>query len=160
LDPNLAKSMADTIAEALGRLSQRDSIVFRSNADRFKARLDSLIVEIKTTLAPLTERRFYVFHPAFGYFARAFELQQVAVEIAGKEPSARQLAELIERARAEGVRVIFVQPQFSQRSAQAVAEAIGGAVVTIDPLAHDYIGNLREVARQLQEHLAPNEAKK
>jgi len=64
----------------------------------------------------------------------------------GKEPSARQLAALIALAKEKGIKVIFVQPQFSQTGARADAEAIGGAVVSIDVLAYDYLDNLRRLA--------------
>ena len=67
------------------------------------------------------------------------------MEIEGKRPTARQLARLIERAKAANVKVIFVQPQFSEKSAAAVAEAIGGVVIPMDPLARDYLANLRKM---------------
>jgi zinc transport system substrate-binding protein len=90
-----------------------------------------------------------VFHPAWGYFAETYGLTQVPIEKEGKEPGARALAALIEQARREQVKVIFVQPQFSRRSAEQVARAIGGQVVAIDPLAPDYADNLRQAARSI-----------
>jgi len=95
----------------------------------------------------------YVFHPAFGYFADAYGLTQVPVEFEGKEPGARQLAGLIDRARADGVRVIFVQPQFSGKSAAVVAAAIGGAVIPINPLSRDYLANLEAMASAVEQGL-------
>ena len=76
------------------------------------------------------------------------------MEIEGKEPTARQLTALIARARKDGVRVIFVEPQFSARSAEAVAQAIGGAVVPMDPLARDYLANLSDMAEKIRKALA------
>ena len=67
-----------------------------------------------------------MFHPGFGYFADAYGLKQEAVEAGGRTPAAKQLRVLIEQARADGVKTIFVQPQFAPQSAQVVAEAIGG----------------------------------
>ena len=98
-------------------------------------------------------RDLFVFHPAYGYFARQYGLTQVAVETGGRQPSARHLAELIDRARARDVRVIFVQPQFARHSARAVADAIGGAVVPLDPLAEDYLGNLEQMASTVESAL-------
>ena len=98
-------------------------------------------------------RSFFVFHPSFGYFADDYGLEQVAVETGGSEPSARQLARLIREARDAEVRVIFVQPQFSRKSAETIASEIGGAVVPIDPLARDYIENLERMARAVEEGL-------
>jgi len=92
-----------------------------------------------------------VFHPAWGYFADTYGLIQIPIEKEGKEPGARALTLLIGQARREHVKVIFVQPQFDRKSATQVARAIGGRVVAIDPLAPDYMNNLRGVARQISE---------
>ncbi len=101
-----------------------------------------------------------MFHPAFGYFAHEYGLQQVAVEIEGKEPTARQLARLIKNAKEHDVKVIFVQPQFPKKNAENLAESIGGAVVPIDDLARDYVTNLEEIAKKNQNPLfSPNQGK-
>jgi zinc transport system substrate-binding protein len=100
-------------------------------------------------------RHFAVFHPSWGYFADAYGLTQLPIELGGREPGPRGLAEVIRRGREAGVRVVFVQQQFSQRSALAVAEALGAKVVEADPLALDYIDNLRVVAIAWPTALAP-----
>jgi len=94
--------------------------------------------------------RFMVFHPSWGYFARDYGLEQVAVEIEGKEPKPNQLRKLIEKARAENIHVIFAQPQFSTKSAKLLAGEIGGEVVMIDNLAENWRQNMREVAEKLR----------
>jgi zinc transport system substrate-binding protein len=104
-------------------------------------------------LGPLKGREILVFHPAFGYFAERYGLTQRAVESEGKEPGPRQLAALIDTARERGVRVVFVQPQFSRSSAEKIAEAIGGAVVPMDPLASDYLANLERMATEVRKAL-------
>jgi zinc transport system substrate-binding protein len=96
-----------------------------------------------------------VFHPAWGYFADTYGLTQVPIEREGKEPGARALAALIDQAKREKTQVVFVQPQFDKRSAVQVAQAIGGAVVAVDPLAPDYIDNLRRVGREFSQALQP-----
>ena len=102
--------------------------------------------DLKKTLAGKKGLRFMVFHPAWGYFAQAYGLRQVPIEIEGKNPKPAQLQELIRRARESGIRVIFVQPQFSTKSAEIVAREIGGQVAFADPLAGDWMANLRQVA--------------
>ena len=87
-----------------------------------------------------------VFHPAWGYFARDFGLEMIPVEIGGQEPSAAEMAALIEGARGEEIRVIFAQPEFSTRAAETIAKEIGGEVLLISPLATDWLDNLRQVA--------------
>lgn len=68
-------------------------------------------------------------------------------------PWCRELVGIIERAKAEGVKVIFVQPQFSMRAAETAAEAIGGAVVPIDPLSDDWLENLRGIGNTVRAEL-------
>ena len=87
-----------------------------------------------------------VFHPAWGYFAHAYGIKQVPIEIEGKEPKPAQLKELIEHARENSIKLVFLQPQFSSQSADVVAREIGGQVAFADPLAEDWMGNLRQVA--------------
>lgn len=153
LDPRLVKIQAGIICRELCRLDPAHKADFERNLDAFTADLDAVHARITEVLAPLKGQEFFVFHPAYGYFADAYGLKQVAVEIGGKEPSQKQLVELIDKARKAGARLIFVQPQFSTRSAQVIAEAIGGVVVPLDPLAEDYLENLADMASKIEEAL-------
>jgi zinc transport system substrate-binding protein len=153
LDPKLVEIQAANIARGLSEIDSTHRDVFERNLKEFQAdlrRVDSLIAEV---LAPLKGRTFYVFHPAYGYFGAAYGLKQKAVEVGGKEPGAKQLAELIDQAKKENVRIIFVQPQFSKASAETVAKAIGGAVVPLDPLAGNYLENLEKMAAEIRRAL-------
>jgi len=150
LNPLYVKTQAETICDALGKLDPAQADEFRKNLAAFQADLDRVHAQIADTLAPLRGREIFVFHPAFGYFTDAYGLKQVPVEIEGKEPTARELTRLIGRARAAGVKVIFVQPQFSPKSAAAVAETIGGAVVPMDDLPRDYLKNLEDMAAKVR----------
>lgn len=153
LDPDLVKIMARNTCDELCRLDSAHARNYRGNRDAFVVELDSLKIRIAALLAPYKVRSFFVFHPAYGYFGRAFGLRQVAIEVDGKEPGAKELAALMEHARADGAKVLFVQPQFSSKSAQAIAEAIGATVVPIDPLARDYLKNLEQVAKAIAKGL-------
>lgn len=137
--------MGTAIRAALIDLRPGQAALFNANYDRFAADLEALDAEIRARLAPLQVRRFLVFHPAWGYYADTYDLTQMAIEFAGKEPGPRALVELIESARAAGVRAVLVQPQFSPRAAQQVAAAIGGRVESVDNLSADYFGTLRRV---------------
>jgi len=158
LNPRYAKIMAATIEKALEAADLPHAEAFRKNLAALDDDLDKLDARLREALAPLAGRDFFVYHPAFGYFADAYGLRQAPVELEGKEPTARQLARLVARARAEGVRIIFVQPQFSAKSAEAVAAAIGGAVVPLDDLAKDYVANLTDMADKVRSALAGSAA--
>ncbi len=145
-DPRRVMLMAKGIRDQLSELAPADAGRFDANYRELVAELEVLDRDIRTMLADVERRRFLVFHPAWGYFADAYGLEQIAIEAAGKEPGAQALAAVIDRARQEGVSVVFVQPQFNRRAARRVAEAIGGQVAAADPLAPDYFANLRAVA--------------
>jgi len=153
LSPLLAKRQARTIRDALIQTDPSGREAYEAGYRNLAAELDGLHEEIAAALAPYRGQEIFVYHPAYGYFTDEYGLRQVAVETGGSEPSAQQLARLIERARERQVRIIFVQPQFSRTGAEAVAEAIGGVVVPLDPLAEDYVENLREMARKIAEAL-------
>ena len=89
----------------------------------------------------------FVYHPSFGYFADEFNLEQVAIETGGKEPTTSTLSEIINEAFEHGVKLIIVQPEFSQKSAQIIANSINGTVTTLNPLSENYIENLRDIAK-------------
>lgn len=153
LDPKLVKTQAETICRALSELDAANARTYRENLLAFQRELDQLDARLTKTLAPLKGRAFFVYHPAFGYFAAAYGLKQVAVETGGKEPPPRQVAALVERARREGVKVIFVQPQFSDKTARAIAREIGGAVVAADDLPRDYLAGMDKLAGAIEEAL-------
>lgn len=142
--------MADDMAAAMISADPGNAESYRQNLQRTSAALGELHNELAADLAPFKGAAFYVFHPSFGYFARDYQLEQEAVEIAGKSPSPRQLSALIAKARADGVRIIFVQPQFDVKSAATVAQAIDGVVEPLDPLAEDVVGNLRNIAAKIR----------
>lgn len=148
-DPHLVKYMTGRIRDKLAELDPGNEQHYRRNYAAFAAELDALDRDIRLLLRDVANRKFMVFHPAWGYFARAYGLIQVPIENEGKEPGPRAMAALIEQARREQVKVIFVQPHFSSKSAEQVAQAIGGCVVAIDPLSADYADNLRKVAGQI-----------
>ncbi|MBK1720104.1 metal ABC transporter solute-binding protein, Zn/Mn family [Thiocystis violacea] len=149
--PLLVKTMGERIASALAELDPARSSQYAANLAAFQSELDTLDRDIRAQLVGLKHRRFMVFHPAWGYFAEAYGLTQIPIEKEGKDPGPRSLKALIDQARAREVRVIFVQPQFSRKSADQVARAIGGRVEVIDNLSPDYFENLRRVARVIAE---------
>jgi zinc transport system substrate-binding protein len=150
LSPPLVKKQAETILAALQEIDPAHARVYETNYRQFVAAIDELDAELKALFAGKEGLQFMVFHPAWGYFAHAYGLKQVPVEIEGKDPKPAQLEALIKRAKKEGVRVIFAQPQFSTRSADLIAREIGGQVTFADPLAEDWMANLREVAAKFK----------
>jgi len=153
LSPPLVRNQARTIVRALQEIDPDHQSIYQDNYQAFIAEIAKLDAELKTIFAGQRGLQFMVFHPAWGYFAHAYGLQQLPVEIEGKDPKPAQLRALIEHARENDIKVIFVQPQFSARSAQLIAREIGGQVVIADPLAVEWTANLRKVARQIKDQV-------
>jgi zinc transport system substrate-binding protein len=150
LAPGPVKIQATAIRDGLARLDPAGTARYEENYHRFVQELDELDAELKGLLADKSGSEFLVFHPAWGYFAQAYGLKQVAIEAEGKEPKPAELQAVIAQARQKGIRTIFVQPQHSTRTAATIAKTLGGEVVSADPLAGDWPGNLREVARKFK----------
>ncbi len=150
LDPDLVAQMAQTIVRTLSKADPKNSQQYATNYQQFLAEIQTVKEKIRHSLASVKQKTFIVFHPSFGYFAKAFGLHQVAIEREGKEPSLAYIKRVIEFAREHRIQTIFVEPQFSQKSARYIAKAIGGKVVNIDPLAYAWDKNLLEVAQSFE----------
>jgi zinc transport system substrate-binding protein len=150
LSPPNVKKIAEKICRALIETDPSNHAAYEENLGRFQREIDSLHAHLSGLFSDKKGAKFMVFHPAWGYFARTYGLEQVPVEVEGKEPKPAQLRALIEEARREGIKVIFVQPQFSTRSAEAIAKAIGGEVVVADDLRQDWEENLRNQAERFK----------
>lgn len=153
LDPKRASEQAQLIADALAILDPDHAADYLARADDLTARLDTLDAELTAILAPVRGRDLVVAHPAFGHFASAYGLHQVAVEVGGHEPSPRRLAELLERVGSRGSRVLFIQPQFPLAAAKRMETAAGLRLEILDPLAEDYMQNMRAMARTILDAL-------
>jgi zinc transport system substrate-binding protein len=154
LSPTLVKTQAQTIYEALVELDPAHKDVYKANLESFTADIDALDADIRQTLARIESRKFMVFHPSWGYFARDYGLEMIPIEVGGQEPSAAELAALIAEAKEGNIKVVFAQPEFSTRDAETIAKEIGGEVLLISPLAPDWLDNLRQVAETFAEVLS------
>jgi zinc transport system substrate-binding protein len=145
LSPPLVKVQAQTIANALVQLDAKHKQVYQANLERFLAEIDTLDADIRKALQG-ANRKFIVFHPSWGYFARDYGLEMIPIQVGGQEPSAAELGALITKAKKEGIKVVFAEPEFSTQSADTIAREIGGEVLLLNPLSPDWLNNLRTVA--------------
>jgi zinc transport system substrate-binding protein len=150
--PDTVRVAARNIAEALVAADPVHTAEYRANLVSFLAEIDALDRDIRGLLGPGRPgqvRKFMVYHPSWAYFAQEYGLEEIAIEAEGKEPSAQRLLQLIDRGRREGVKVVFVQGGFPRKSAQVIADAVGGRVLTADPQERDWERNLRHVAAEI-----------
>jgi zinc transport system substrate-binding protein len=149
MSPRNAQIMVQNIASGLIKIDPANRDYYEQNRDTYLQILEQLDRDIRDSLSAVKNRIFMVYHPAFGYFASNYNLTMLPIEAEGKEPTPAGLQHLIEQAREYNIRVVFTEPQFNPQSARVIAEAIDGRVVSIDPLARDYIENLRILLGEL-----------
>ncbi|MDQ1355410.1 MAG: zinc transport system substrate-binding protein [Acidobacteriota bacterium] len=155
LSPAAVKIQAKHILDAFMEV-EKDAIkraAYEKNFNQFMQDINALNSEIEALLKPIPNKKFMVYHPAWAYFARDYGLTQYPIEMEGKSPSAAVMKEIVDTARLENIRVIFVQQQFDAANAWAVANEIKGKVVTADPLAPDWLDNMRKTAHTFKEAL-------
>ena len=154
--PENVKVMSETIYQTLSEIDPAHEAEYAANLATFQQDIDDLEDEIEANLEGITSNKFIVFHPAWAYFARDFGLEQIAIEIEGSEPSAQELASIIDEAKEENIQVVFGQPEFSTKTADYIAEEINGQVILISPLAENWLENLRGVGTTFGEVLKTN----
>jgi len=153
MDPHIwtsiknAKIMVKNIRDGLIEIDPENKNYYDENAEKYIKELDKLDEEVAQYTSETKNKDFIVFHPAFAYFCRDYGLHQIPVEQEGKEPTAKWMERVIEEAKQKNIKVIFVSPQFNQKSAEVIANEIQGKVVSVDPLAEDYLENMRKIAK-------------
>lgn len=149
--PANARQIVGNIADALCEIDHAHDTLYIYNMHRTQAAIDSLHTTLTATLADLPSRSFVIAHPALTQFAADYGLHQIAIEADGKEPTPASLQTLITQARDEGVRVVFVQREFADRSARIITEQLGATLVQINPLAYDWPAEMTKIARSLKD---------
>lgn len=133
-----AKVIAQNTCQALVKLDPENQETYQAGYQRLIGEIDSTAVEMKRLLQPLAGSAFIIYHPTLTYFAREFGLQQLCIELDGKEPSPAQLKQLLETATQSGAKVVFVQQEFDQKNAELIAKETGCRLVTINPLSYNW----------------------
>ena len=146
--PSNVKIIAQNIYDALIKEDPDNADYYKRNLDIFLASIDETHRQIMHILTSLEDgETFMVFHPSWGYFAKAYNLEQIAVEIEGKEPKPKELIYLLKEAKEEKVKAIFTQPEFSDTTAKIIAKELQIPVVKVSPLAANWSENLINIAK-------------
>lgn len=153
LSPKNAVVQVSNICDGLIQADPADKDYFINNTDLYIEQLRTVDIDINTSLEGARRRTFIVHHPAWTYFAQDYGLTQLPIMENEQEPGPRYLAGVVERARAEGISVIFVEPEFNQKTAEVLAREMNCSIVYIDPLAGDYLDNLLYSAERIAESL-------
>ena len=147
LSPKNAKIMVENICDGLIEIDPVNKNYYLVNKEKYILELESVDKSIERILFNVDNRKIIVFHPSWRYFALDYGLEQIPIEIEGKEPSSADISKLIDFAKEKNISIVFAQPQFNSKSAELIANEIEGTVVFIDALAKDYIENLMNVSK-------------
>ncbi len=151
LSPPWLIGQAQATAKALSQLDPENAALYQDRATRLVDKISALDERLRRQLKPYHGRSFLILHPALGHFAHAYGLEQKVIQSGDAPPTPKHLRELIQQARQDNTATVFTQPQFDDQSARMAAEAIGGRVVTIDPLAEDVLANLKNIGDTLSD---------
>lgn len=150
LSPACAREIARAVADALTEELPGGSDAIVERREALLREIGAVEAELAAELEPYAGRSFLVFHPALGYLARAYGLQQLAIQRGASEPGPAEVAAVVREARERGIHEVFVQPQFSSEAAAMVAgELPDGRVVTVDPLSSDWPSMMRSLGDAL-----------
>lgn len=148
LSPKEVSVQARTIAQALSRLFPENAAAYQQGLNGLLQDLKVLDKQIASELAPLKKRLILVSHPAYAYFCRDYNLQQLSIEFEGKDPTPKQLTSLLNRTRSAFVKKVYIQKQYSSKGARLFAKELGAEIVMLDPYSEDYFKSMREIAHQ------------
>ena len=155
IDPHIwtsitgAKVMIQNIADALVELDPENRALYAQNYEQTLSEIEAVRREMEQILQPVRGTSFIIYHPALTYFAREFGLNQLCIELDGKEPSPAQLKNLIEVAHHSGAKIVFVQQEFDKKNAELIAEETGCKLVRINPLSYNWKEEIMNLAKIL-----------
>ncbi len=149
LDPILVKTQAKNILDAIVQVDNINRDFYYENYKKFLLELDELHLALTNNLKEVKGKKFMVFHPSWGYFATRYDLIQEAVEKEGKDPKPKEIISLINEAKEEGIKIVFIAPQFSKKSAEIIANGIKGKVAVINPLDENWAKSLIHTSEEI-----------
>ncbi len=153
LSPLLFLQQAKFVLDKLSELSPENKNKYLSNYNKLSDEVNSLHEYNSSLFKNNQNNKFVTFHPAFSYFSLQYGLTQISIEIEGKEPSAKQIARVINQIKNENVRYILIEKQFNQVIPKTIAESVGAELLVLDPLALDYLVNLKDIADKINRAL-------
>ncbi|WP_297097052.1 zinc ABC transporter substrate-binding protein [uncultured Draconibacterium sp.] len=149
LSPTMVKDMAKVILDELSALKPEKAADYKANYMRFVKECDQLNIDLKNQLKDYAGRKFIVFHPSLSYYAREYGLDQYSLETGGKEPTPQHLREVVDMAKSEGIKVVYIQSEFDREHARVFADEIGGKIIQVWPLNPEWEENLRTMTQIL-----------
>lgn len=147
--PSGARIIARNIFDGMVKIDPANKERFQVNLERLLAKIDSVDQVVNSILHDIPSRKFMVFHPALGYFARDYHLEQLSIEFEGKVPTPKHVQNIVLQAKAQKIVNIMIQREFDVENAEIIANETGSKVIQIDPLAYDWPNEMISLARKM-----------
>ncbi|MDR2083885.1 MAG: zinc ABC transporter substrate-binding protein [Bacteroidales bacterium] len=149
LSPKDAAIIAENITNAFIKSDPKNKEIYIENLNKLKVEIMETDIQLKALLEPLKGSMFLIYHPALTYFAKDYDLVQIAIEDHGKEPSASYMAKIIDIAKENDIKTIFYQTQYTGQSVHTIANEIGAKTICFDPMAYNWPENMLSIANSL-----------
>ena len=150
-DPKNAEIMVENIYQGMVQIDPADKEYFQKNRDQYLKKLKSLDKNTAKLLKEKNSSTILIYHPAFGYYAKAYNLTMIAAMINDEEPSPQRIAMMVDTARKNNISTVFTEPQYDQKCMQSVASQINGRVVFVNDLDENYLQNMENIAKAFSE---------
>lgn len=144
-----ARIIAKNICQAMKEIAPQDSAFFQVRYDSLLVHIDKVDAKVRNALLHAKEKAFVIYHPALTYFARDYQLTQLPIEEEGREPSARQIQALIDKAKRERITTVFIQKEFANRNVQTFIDATHAKPFDINPLSYEWEQEMIKVCNGL-----------
>jgi zinc transport system substrate-binding protein len=156
VSPKCAMIMASSVKDFLSELNPSGRLKYEANYESLLIKIQDLDKKAQELFSTVQRRSFMIYHPNLAYIARDYNLEEIPVEFEGKEPPPSRIKELIDRARLDGVKTIFVQREYDTKNAKAIGKEIGAELKIIDPLSEDWLNSTTDIIIALSNCLAQN----
>jgi zinc transport system substrate-binding protein len=149
--PKQALVIVENMYRALTIIDAEHRSVYQKNLEKLVEEINETDREVESCLRTSSQKAFIIYHPALTYFARDYGLTQYAIEAEGKEPSPELLKRIIDTAKKENIRTVFIQQEFDRKNAEIIARETGCRLVTINPLSYRWREEILRIAKALSD---------
>lgn len=144
------RTQSNIVLKTLVELDPENKGYYTSNHSKFIKYLDSSDVAIQSKISSFRKPVVYmIYHPSLSYFARDYGLEQIPIELEGKEPGPGYMKELIDIAKARDIKTIYYSPQLDKRSPETIANQLGIKAKHFNDLEEDIVNNLLNLTEEL-----------
>jgi zinc transport system substrate-binding protein len=148
--PANVKKICANIYHSLRDLDEKDSLYFYKRLEELDKKIDAVDFAIRNNISQLKDRSFLIYHPTLTYFANEYKLNQIPIEEDGKEPSASQILNIINKAKTNNIRIMFVQKEFKSRNTDVISNSTNTKIVEINPLSYDWCKEMTSISEKLK----------